>query len=243
MKLFRLLFKPALAAPVLALMFASAVCVTLVFARIFLTSSLSFAFLAWNLFLAWLPLVFALQVCEQHAQGGRRRWRLAAWGTTWLLFFPNAPYIFTDLMHLTNKFHGHFWVDMMLILSCALTGLMLGFVSLYLVQSVVAARLGRVTGWLFIMGVAGLTGLGVFLGRFLRLNSWDVLWRPAILFQHADNFFADPFGDARPYVFSALFAVFLFIAYLMFYALTKLPTPERISTKHLQTSNRAGTVP
>lgn len=232
MKLFQLLFKPALAAPVLALMFATVVCVVLVFVRVVVAGGHGYLFLVWNLFLAWLPLIFALQVGEQHAQGGRRRWRLAAWGATWLLFFPNAPYIVTDLTHLSNKFHGHFWVDMMLIVSCALTGLMLGFVSLYLVQAVVAARLGRALGWLFIVGVAGLTGLGVFLGRFLRLNSWDVLWRPAILFQHADNFFADPFGDARPYVFSALFAVFLFIAYLMFYALTKLPPPEKVSNPH-----------
>lgn len=232
MKLFRLLFKPDLAAPMLALMFASVVCVALVFLRIVLTGGRGYGFLAWNLFLAWLPLILALQICEQHAQGGRRRWRLAVWGAAWLLSFPNAPYIFTDLIHLKTKFHGHFWVDMMLILSCALTGLMLGFVSLYLVQSVVVDRLGRVVGWLFITGVAGLSGVGVFLGRFLRLNSWDVLWRPATLFQHADNWMSDPFGDARPYVFSGLFAIFVFMAYLMFYTLTKLPSAERISKGH-----------
>jgi len=229
MKLFRLLFKPDLAAPVLALMFASAVCVVLVVTRVIVAADITHLFLVWNLLLAWLPLIFALQVCEQHVQGGRRRWRLAAWGATWLLFFPNAPYIFTDLTHLTSKFRGHYWVDMMLILSCALTGLMLGFVSLYLVQSVVAARCGRGMGWLFILGVAGLSGVGVFMGRFLRWNSWDVVWRPWTMFQRAGAWLSDPFSDARPYVFSAVFAVFLFIAYLMFYALTKLPPAERIA--------------
>src|SRR5450756_1091451 len=150
MKLFRLLFKPDLATPVLAMMFASTVCLALVATRMILDGSLHYAFLAWNLFLAWLPLIFALLLCEQHVQGRQRRWRLAGWGLTWLLFFPNAPYIFTDLTHLTNRFYGHYWTNMMLILSCALTGLMLGFVSLYIVQSVVADRYGRVTGWLFI---------------------------------------------------------------------------------------------
>ena len=147
MKIFQLLFKPTLATPVLALMFATVVCVALVFVRVVVAGGHGYLFLVWNLFLAWLPLIFALQVGEQHAQGGRRRWRLAAWGATWLIFFPNAPYIFTDLIHLTNKFSGHYWVDLLLILSCALTGLMLGFVSLYLVQAVVAARLGRALGW------------------------------------------------------------------------------------------------
>ena len=144
MKLLRLLFKPELATPVLALMFASAVCVTLVTTRIVLDHNFRYAFLGWNLFLAWLPLIFALLLCEQHVQGGRRRGRLAAWGLTWLLFFPNAPYIFTDLMHLTNRFFPHYWTDMLMILSCALTGLMLGFVSLYIVQSVVADRYGLI---------------------------------------------------------------------------------------------------
>ena len=232
MKLFRLLLKPGLTAPVMALMFASAVCVAMVAIRVILAGNLVHAFLVWNLFLAWLPLIFALEVCEQHVQGGRRRWRLAAWGVAWLLFFPNAPYIFTDLKHLTSRFQGHYWVDMMLILSCALTGLMTGFVSLYVVQSIVAARHGQVMSWLFITGVAGLSGLGVFMGRFLRLNSWDVVWQPGKIFQRADTWMTNPFADARPYVFSTMFAVFLFIAYLMFHALTKLPPAERIAGRN-----------
>jgi uncharacterized membrane protein len=229
MKLFQLLFKRELAAPVLALLLASAVCVALVFARICLTGSLRYGFLLWNLLLAWLPLMFALLLREHHAQRERRGWRRPALGVAWLLFFPNAPYIFTDLVHLTTKFNGHYWPDMMLILLCALTGLMLGFISLYLMQALVADRFGRVTSWLFVAGVAGLSGIGVFLGRFLRLNSWDVLLRPGKFFQHFDHWAADPFGDALPYVFPFLFAIFLFIAYLMFYALTRLPSAQQMS--------------
>ena len=229
MKLLPLFFKREIIAPMLALMFASGVCVVLVFARIILTGSLGYGFLVWNLLLAWLPLFFALLIREYLAQGGGRGWKLSGLGIAWLLFFPNAPYIFTDLIHLTTKWKGHFWADMMLILLCALTGLMLGFISLYLMQSVVADKFGRMASWLFIAGVAGLSGIGVFLGRFLRLNSWDVLLRPVKFFQHLDNWMTDPFGDVLPYVFPVLFATFLFIAYLMFYALTKLPSLEQTS--------------
>lgn len=220
----RLFFQRELAAPMLALLFASTVCVVLVFARIFLTGSLHYGFLLWNLLLAWLPLFFALLIREELIRNGWRGWRLGGLGAAWLLFFPNAPYIFTDLVHLTNRFQGHFWVDMMLILLCALTGLMLGFVSLYLLQPVVAEKHGRVAAWLFIAAVAGLSGVGVFLGRFLRLNSWDVLLQPVKIFQHVGHWLANPLGDAMLYVFPALFATFVFTAYLMFYALTKLPT-------------------
>ena len=79
------------------------------------------------------------------------------------------------------------------------------------------------------MGVAAASGVGVFMGRFLRFNSWDVLWRPASLVQRAGDWVTNPFVDAGPYVFSTLFAVFVFIAYLMFYALTKLPSAERLA--------------
>jgi uncharacterized membrane protein len=223
------MFKPDLAAPVRALMFASIVCVALVATRVILDRNLRFAFLGWNLFLAWLPLIFAVLLCDEHVLGGRRRWRRAGWGLAWLLFFPNAPYIFTDLMHLTNRFFPHYWTNMMLILSCALTGLMLGFVSLYIVQSVVADRYGRATGWLLVAGVAGLSGVGVFMGRFLRFNTWDLVWRPFSLVQQTGGWFSEPLADTQPYIFSILFAVFVFIAYLMFHALTKLPPAERIA--------------
>ena len=67
------------------------------------------------------------------------------------------------------------------------------------------------------------------MGRFLRLNSWDVLLRPEKILQHLNNWLTNPFGDAMLYVFPALFATFLFIAYLMFYTLTKLPAAAQIS--------------
>lgn len=229
MKLFHLLLQRELAAPVAALMLASITVAGLVFTRICLVGNLDYGFLLWNLLLAWLPLVFALLLCEQLAQSPRNRWRALSLGTAWLLFFPNAPYIFTDLIHLTTKLNGHYWADMILILLCALNGSMLGFVSLYLMQSVVARRFSRITGWLFVAVVAGLSGVGVFLGRFLRLNSWDVIWRPGQFFQHFDNWMTDPFGSVVPYLFPALFAVFLFIAYVMFYTLTKLPAVEKLT--------------
>ena len=103
----------------LALFFASAVCVLLLVARIIQTRDLGYGTLIWNLFLAWLPLVFALFACEQSRKSEKFSWRLWTLAGAWLLFFPNAPYIFTDLIHLTARFYRHFWVDMVLILMCA----------------------------------------------------------------------------------------------------------------------------
>src|SRR5437762_12482937 len=112
MKLLKLLFKRETAIPVIALTFASGVSVALVMARIAWTGRFHYAFLVWNLFLAWLPLIFALLAQDTYRRSSGRDWRFIGFTGAWLLFFPNAPYIFTDLIHLTTHYYNHFWVDM-----------------------------------------------------------------------------------------------------------------------------------
>jgi uncharacterized membrane protein len=222
MRLVRLAFRRETAVPVLALSFASAVNVAMVLARMFWTGRMMYGFLIWNLFLAWLPLAFSLLAFEEYRPGVRRNWRFLGWAGAWLVFFPNAPYILTDLIHLTTRFYSHFWVDMVLILSTALTGLVLGFLSLYLMQSVVARSFGRLASWGFIAAVAGLSGLGICLGRFLRFNSWDVLFKPIELWRGINTCLAAPLIHPKVLGFPLLFATFLFLAYVMLYALTHL---------------------
>jgi len=206
----------------LALSFASGVCLALVLARIAWTANYHYGFLLWNLFLAWIPLAFALLAQEKFQAGAERDWRFGALAAGWLLFFPNAPYIFTDLSHLTTHFMAHFWVDLALILCCALTGFVLGFVSLFVMQGLVKRRYGRTASWLFIVLVAGLSSFGVCVGRFMRLNSWDILFKPLQLYHGIGGWVTNPMGQRVSFGFGALFAAFVFIAYLMLYALTQL---------------------
>jgi uncharacterized membrane protein len=227
MKLLKLAFKRETALPMLALTFASGASLALVFARVLWTGNVLYAFLIWNLFLAWLPLIFALFACDEFQRATGRNWRFLGLAAAWLLFFPNSPYIFTDLIHLTTRFEGHFWVDLFLILSCALTGLVVGFVSLYLMQSVVARIVGRAASWLFIASVAALSGFGTYLGRVLRFNSWDVLFQPVKLYHGIGNWAAQPLANPVSVGFPVLFGAFLFIAYVMLYGLTHLhPAPQ-----------------
>jgi uncharacterized membrane protein len=117
---------------------------------------------------------------------------------------------------------------MTLILLCALTGLVLGFVSLYLMQTVVAQMVGRATSWLFVAGVAVLSGFGIYLGRFLRFNSWDVLFRPGDIYHSIGGIASSPLASPYSVGFPALFGTFLFVAYLLLYALTHL-SPARLA--------------
>jgi uncharacterized membrane protein len=222
MRLIKLGFKRETAVPMLALVFASVVSVALVVARIAWTRQIVYGFLIWNLFLAWLPLAFALFAADTYREGAKQTWRFYVLTGAWLLFFPNAPYIFTDLIHLTRRFSGHFWVDLVLILLCALTGLVVGFLSMFLMQSVVTRMFGRLVSWFFIAFVAALSGVGIYVGRFMRFNSWDIVVQPISLLQEIASWVGSPVANGSSVAFSALFAIFLFIAYVMLYGLTHL---------------------
>jgi uncharacterized membrane protein len=210
--------------PVGALAFASMLGCLLLALRILLLGQFRQLYLVWNLLLAWMPLIFALSaVCLAQFRPQRRGWFLSA-AAAWLLFFPNAPYILTDLIHLGSKAHGRFWTDLVMILLFALIGLVVGFLSLFLMQRLVARRYGWPAGWLFVSLVAALSGFGIYAGRFFRWNSWDVVSNPVDLITDTGNWLVSIPHSPRAIVIPVLFATLLFIAYLMLYALTHLPT-------------------
>lgn len=180
-----------------------------------------FPFYFWNLFLAWIPLAASLLVYAMAARGERNRLIYAGAGLLWFLFFPNAPYIVTDLVHLHARPPVPYWFDMIMIMAFALTGLFIGYLSLYLMQEVVRAWLGRWMGWTFAMGMLGLSAFGIYLGRFLRWNSWDALREPVDVLVGAVRL-ANPWKNPEPLTFSATFFAFSLVCYLIVYSFTHL---------------------
>jgi uncharacterized membrane protein len=204
-----------------ALFLASVTSTLLVAARVVHTRHLAYSFLVYNLALAWIPLGFAL--AAQATSELRSKVGVALTGVClagWLLFFPNAPYLMTDLMHLRMQHNELFWLDLVALQAFAWTGLALGFVSLELVQRVVAGRVGRVVSWLFVGAVMGLSAFGVYLGRFRRWNSWDVARDPFGLVSDVAGVVLHPFAHARVVAFSVVLATFLLTAYVVVLSLT-----------------------
>ncbi|MCI0536040.1 MAG: DUF1361 domain-containing protein [Verrucomicrobiales bacterium] len=222
MRVHKIILERKLTIPLAMVLVASAIGTAAVASRILWTGRWIGLYLPWNLFLAWLPLCFALFACSHEKLGKVRSWRFMAHAGAWLIFFPNAPYIFTDLIHLTTRHRHTFWIDLVLILLFALTGLLLAFLSLFLMQTLVARRLNRVCGWLLVGAAAGLGSLGIYIGRFLRWNSWDILLNPVDLFQDLTRCASLVMNDRHRAVFPTLLTVFLFLAYAMLYALTHL---------------------
>lgn len=202
----------------LALLGASFLATTLVIMRWAYSGRSTYMFLLWNLFLAWLPLILAL------ATTSLRRVPLlgAAAGVGWLLFLPNAPYLLTDLLHLGRWGGAPFWYDLLTLLVFALTGLLLGFVSLEMMHTLVHDRLGRLAGWIFAFTALVLSSVGVYMGRFLRWNSWDAFMQPAEILVDLLALLQQPWIHRQAYVFSFGLAGVLVCAYIVLYLTPRL---------------------
>ncbi len=205
----------------LVLALASLFCGALALTRVFYSGRAAYIWLGWNLLLAWVPLLLAFVIARRHAPGRRASWPgTCALAAGWLAFFPNAPYLVTDLIHVRARGSFPIWYDAMMVFAFALTGVCLAFLSLWLVHRLVARRFGRGTGWAFVAAVAGLAGFGVYLGRYPRWNSWDVVARPGELLADVAAHVRDP--EPRALGVTLMMAALFGVAYLMLFSLTSL---------------------
>jgi uncharacterized membrane protein len=202
----------------LALGAASAVCLGLELARERRYDAYDFRFLIWNLILAWIPLLLALAVYDRYRRGTPVL-PLAPALVLWLLFLPNAPYIVTDFVHLSARSPAPLWLDGVEVSAFAWTGMLLGFVSLYLVHAVARHRVGPRAAWLGVLGVLALVSAGVYLGRVKRWNSWDLLTQPGGRLAQLDAHLADPASLGRALGATVGLTVLLALAYLVFFVL------------------------
>ena len=185
-----------------------------------------YAFLIWNLFLAWIPFMIAYFT---YTVTLNRKWiyviiPIAAF--FWMIFFPNAPYILTDFQHLAGNGGGvPVWYDVMLLIWFAFTGLLLGMVSLFLMQEIIRREFGGWVGWGFVVLVAGLSSTGIYMGRFLRWNSWDIILNPSGIARYTFERAQDP--SLQSIGFTGLFAAFFLFLYMTLYALGHLLSERR----------------
>jgi uncharacterized membrane protein len=237
MRILKLFLKRETVAPMLAMTFATVTSSAFIVALVVSAENLRIGlqhhgYLIWNLFLAWVPLIFALLACEELAARNRSNWRFVGFAFGWFIFFPNAPYIFTDLVHISVQTSRHYWADLAMVLACGLTGLMLWFVSLYLMHALVARKFSSLTGWGFVTLMAALTSFGIYLGRFQRFNSWDVVTKPGEVFQGISSWATAAMSYKPTVAFPFLFTMFLFTSYLMLYALTHLSPAKLAPAEH-----------
>lgn len=186
-----------------------------------------YANLVWNLVLAWAPYAISFTLAGLERLLPRTWWLwLPTWGI-WLIFFPNAPYIVTDFLHLVPREIVPLWYDILLLASFSWTGIFLAIASLQTMHSIVKTHFGSLLGWGFAATALGLSALGIYLGRFERWNSWDFFFQPRSILADVLARLTNPLANLRFFGFTVLFSIFLLICYLMFLPGSRMEEEER----------------
>jgi uncharacterized membrane protein len=199
------------------------------------------AYMMWNVFLAWIPLElvsFILLLTSKQRKKRNYKILICFIGILWVLFYPNSPYIITDFIHLSsNKYYipnpdytpyasvprmffnddPAVWYDFFTISIGVWIGYITGFISLFINHKLIRSYFNKISGWLFVLLISFISGFAIYLGRFIRWNSWDVIFNPQNIVR---ILFSDLHGKSLLY--TLLFGCFNLIIYGINYTITNL---------------------
>ncbi len=210
----------------IVMLLSSLLCVGLMAIRVIKSDTLALIFLIWNLFLAWIPYLISLWI-----KNTEKKSTLLLLGAVWLIFLPNAPYLFTDLLHLRQRINIPLWYDVFLCSLFAWTGMLLGLVSLQLVHKKIAQFTSSNLSHIIIAAIILLSSYGLYLGRFLRRNSWDVITRPTTLIHDVLELFMHPLQHREVFYITFIVAGFMGICYLAIMSLSPNHVIIKLKTK------------
>ena len=205
----------ARAHPWIAVAAATALTIGLVELVSAVSGTLGYQHLLWNLFLAWVPLPLAGAAYVAHRRGAGLR-TIAPLLLGWLLFFPNAPYMVTEIIHFGElRAVIPAGLDLATLVAAAIAGLLVGFASLYVVQRVVGHAYGPPAARAAVLLALVLASVGVYMGRVLRWNSWDAIASPKGILADMFTRLTNPLVFYEAWIAIAMFAAFLTIAYVV----------------------------
>jgi len=199
----------------LLLITLSCYCITLLTFRIWFTSSITYVFLIWNLILAYVPFFISNTIKTFPLKSVPFFIAISIW----ILFLPNAPYIITDIFHLTLQRSMPIWFDLLLVISFAFNGLVLFFLSVHDVYTILLKKFSIAKAWIITTCIFFLTGFGVYLGRFLRFNSWDVVSNPNMLMVEIFERIVKPMAHPKTWGFTLGFGILFLLGFLIFKAI------------------------
>jgi uncharacterized membrane protein len=204
-------------------------CLAISIFRCVYTGTRIFFFLNWNLFLAFVPWALtSLVIIKPVIQ--KSKISIAVLLIIWFLFFPNAPYILTDLFHLRQHFTMPIWYDLLLILSFAWTGLLFGFLSLWDIERILNQFIKPVFVTILSTVFLFIGSFGIYIGRYLRWNSWDILTDPLELMYDISDRVANPFKHPGTWGMTLFMGLFLNMLYWSFRLIRNLPPSSPAKT-------------
>lgn len=192
----------------------------LVFVRIIRTGEWTYAFMIWNLFLATIPYLISKWMSIKPAVFSNRI-KLMAVFAVWIVFIPNTFYIITDLFHLIPRNDSALWFDLTLLMSFSWCGLMMGVLSVRHMEKAIMYHLPRRTELTFVYPLMFLNAFGVYIGRYLRYNTWDIVCNPFSLMADIANMIFHPLRYGWAWAMIFLFSIMMTLMYLTIKKLSK----------------------
>jgi uncharacterized membrane protein len=205
-----------------ALTLTTGLCVALLIVRLTYSQKPTHSWMLWNLFLALIPTICSVIAVNLKQ---KKTWlhllQVVVWAGIWFVFLPNSLYLVTDIIHLGRRDNIPLWYDLAMFVSFAWAGSLLGLISLSMMQKLVHQLIGRMASWLFAIGALFISGFGLYLGRFLRWNSWDVITNPMSLTVNIYEVVSTPSALMHALAFSGIFSVIFTVIYLTLVAFTR----------------------
>ncbi|TDW99440.1 DUF1361 domain-containing protein [Dinghuibacter silviterrae] len=177
------------------------------------THSLTYAFYYWNLFLATIPLMAVRRLDPEASLWSYRN--LVGLGM-WFFFLPNAPYLITDMVHFQEGPKAPVYLDEAIVYACAFNGVLLGYASVRRVEDWMLKRYRERPVRFAILVVFLACGFGIYLGRYLRLNSWYIVTQPLRVGRVVGVRVLCPLEYKQTWAVTLLFGALLWLGYLAF---------------------------
>lgn len=181
--------------------------------RVVYTGQWLFVWLLWNLFLAFVPYLLT-KAATRRLQWVESNGRFFLLFIAWLLFIPNSFYIITDLFHLEERTAVPLWFDLVLIFSFAWNGILLGIASVWQMEILMRCRWPQLKEWQFVYPTMLLNALGIYIGRHLRYNSWDVIADPFQLAKDVLDLLLHPVRNRFDWSMIVCYAVFMSLVFI-----------------------------
>lgn len=186
----------------------------LIILRMFLFGSFSFKYIFWNIFLAFIPFAISSILFNLSKENNFNKIIFYIGIIFWFLFIPNAPYIVTDLIHIGEIRAVPVLYDVVLLFISALVGLLLGAYSIYHIEQIIKVKFSQNIASISIFIIIFFISFGIYIGRFLRFNSWDIFENPILFINGIGDIFANKDYSIEAFFYTILFFFFISTFYL-----------------------------
>lgn len=191
----------------------TALVAVLIGARILIFGNSSLIYILWNILLAFIPFFISSFLLRHSRENKLPKFLLIIGGILWLLFIPNAPYLITDLMHVGVIYTVPVLYDVFLLFGAAWVGILLAMHSIFHIENMIRKRYSNRSTNIIISLIILFISFGIYLGRFLRFNSWDIIVNTSEVFKNSWNILFKSGGNSHVFLYVILFFSFILVSY------------------------------